>query len=125
MSNNRPCIVVVDDNFDDLQIIYTALSYYALDVHAAASAEQCAELVTQVQPDLVITDLAMPEADGWAVLNMLRGNPATAHTPVVAITAYHSPRLQQEALARGFDGYVAKPIDIDTIMNELRRVLHG
>jgi two-component system cell cycle response regulator DivK len=109
MSSDRPCIVVVDDNFDDLQIIYMALSYYSLEVHAASSAEQCADLVNQVQPDLV----------------MLRRNPQTAHTPVVAITAYHSPRLQQEALARGFDGYVAKPIEMDTIMNELRRVLHG
>ncbi|MGQ9907520.1 MAG: response regulator [Candidatus Flexifilum sp.] len=125
MSSDRPCIVVVDDNFDDLQIIYMALSYYSLEVHAASSAEQCADLVNQVQPDLVITDLAMPEADGWAVLDMLRSNPQTAHTPVVAITAYHSPRLQQEALARGFNGYVAKPIEMDTIMNELRRVLYG
>ena len=45
MSSDRPCIVVVDDNFDDLQIIYMALSYYSLEVHAASSAEQCADLL--------------------------------------------------------------------------------
>lgn len=125
MNYHRPCVVIVDDNFDDLQIIYTTLTYYDLDVHAAVSAQQCAEILTQVQPDLVITDLAMPDADGWAVLHMLRSNPATAHTPVVAMTAYHSPKLAQDVLANGFSGYVPKPVDIDTIMSELRKVLNG
>jgi len=125
MSHNRPCVVIVDDNFDDLQIIYTTLTYYDLDVHAAVSAQQCADILAQVHPDVVITDLAMPDADGWAVLNMLRTNPATARTPVVAMTAYHSPKLEQDALAYGFDAYVAKPVDVETIMTQLKKVLNG
>ncbi len=123
MSNRVWKVVVVDDTFDDLQIMATTLEYYAIEVYAASSVHECFALIEQIMPDLVITDLAMPDADGWAVLNAVRSNPQTAQTRVVAVTAYHSAKLADEVLRGGFDSYCPKPINPQDFIEHLGRVM--
>lgn len=116
-------VVVVDDNFDDMQVVITMLEYYSINVYAAASAQECSELMNHTIPDLVITDLAMPEADGWAVLDAIRNNPAAVNTRVVAMTSYHSAKLANEVMNAGFDGYLPKPINPDDFIQQLQEIM--
>jgi len=116
-------VVVVDDNYDDIQIIITTLEYYSIDVHAVDSAEACVEASQNLVPDLIITDLAMPGADGWDVLRALRADARTAAIPVVAMTAYHSARLEDEVMKHGFNGYIPKPIDPSELVSRLRVIM--
>ena len=123
MSNAPMKVVVVDDNYDDIQIIITTLEYYSIDVHAVDSAEACVEASQNLVPDLIITDLAMPGADGWDVLRALRADARTAAIPVVAMTAYHSARLEDEVMKQGFNGYIPKPIDPSELVSRLRVIM--
>jgi len=104
-------VIIADDTFDDLQIMATTLEYHAVEVHAVNNARECIALANQILPHVVITDLAMPEMDGWAVLSAVRNNPATANTRVIAVTAYHSAKLAEQVMTGGFDGYFPKPIN--------------
>lgn len=125
MSDTAPYVLVVDDNFDDLQIILTALDYYGFKAEAAGSASECWQMIQRRQPELIVTDLAMPEGDGWAVLDMVHASPAYSHIPVIAITAYHSPKLADEVLNSGFAGYFPKPIDMGEFAAHLWRIARG
>ncbi len=118
-------VIIADDTFDDLQIMVTALEYHAIEVHAVNNARECIALTSEVMPHVVITDLAMPELDGWAVLNAVRSTPAIAHTRVVAVTAYHSAKLAEQVISGGFDGYFPKPIDPLDFVQQLWHIVNA
>jgi CheY-like chemotaxis protein len=80
---------------------------------------------SQRDADVVITDLAMPDADGYALLTQLLGTPALAGIPVVAYSAYASLEDRQRALAAGFSAYFGKPVDIDALTTTLVTMLSG
>ena len=123
MPDDAWTIIVVEDSFDDRQVLATALEYYGIQVYAVGSRDDCDALLAEVQPTMVITDLAMPEADGWEVLSTVRRNPATQRVPVVAMTSYHSVAVEEEVLHGGFDAFIAKPIDLGILMDQLNAVI--
>lgn len=116
-------ILLVEDSFDDMQVICATLEYYGVEVVALQNGDDCGAALREMMPDAVITDLAMPGANGWDVLAMVRENPHTAHLPVMAVTSYDSPRLADEALRGGFDSYLPKPIDPVALFEQLNRLL--
>jgi CheY-like chemotaxis protein len=99
------------------------LQHHGIRVHSAHDGQECLNVVEAVHPTLIITDLAMPRLDGWQTLARLRSNPSTAHIPVLAVTAYHSVSVAEDALAAGFDAYFAKPIDPATFVDSLAAII--
>ena len=121
MSGQRWEIVVVEDDGDNRGVVTEALYLFQNSAHVTAfedGSEYLAEIDT-LAPTLVILDLALPEVDGWATLEAIRSNPATADVPVVAMTGYHSANVEHAALEAGFDAFFAKPIDIFSFGAEL------
>lgn len=104
-------VVVVEDNYDDLQVILTIFEYYGIEAYGASSAGECRALLLDVQPQVVVTDLAMPDDDGWAILALIREHDPAHHIIVAAITAYHSDKLTEKVYQGGFDAYFPKPIE--------------
>ena len=92
----------------------------------AASGSEAASIADEVEINLVLTDLAMPNDSGFDLLERLRANPRTARLPVVAITAYNRPEDRERATAAGFDAHVAKPFHpaqlVDLLAALVRRV---
>jgi len=125
MPYNAWTVIVVDDTFDDRQVLSTMLKYYGVSVYATENGEECRVLLSRLVPTLIITDLAMPGGDGWGVLETVRGNPATAQVPVVAVTSYHSTKLADEAINGGFDAYFPKPLNPDSFLQELEAIIGG
>lgn len=78
--------------------------------------------VAEAPPDLLLLDLRLPVLDGFAVLRWLKGRPATARIPVLALTAAGSLETQQ-ALDRGCAGFVAKPFNLDELLETVRPFL--
>lgn len=103
-------VIVVEDTFDDRHLASTILAHYGVNVIIARNGKECLKLLDTVHPTMIITDLAMPEMDGWEMLRQLRSNDATYNIPVVAITAYHSADVAHDATRAGFDAYFPKPI---------------
>jgi two-component system cell cycle response regulator DivK len=77
------------------------------------------------QIDLILLDIHLPEEDGYEVLVRLRGDERYGDTRIVAVTADVSNNNLTRARAAGFDGFLAKPIDVDLFPDQIRRILQG
>ena len=124
MSNNPPWIaIVVEDTYDDVQLIAKILTHFGITVHAARNGTEGLELLKSVDPTFIVTDLAMPLKDGWEMLQAIRANVATAHIPVIAVTAYDSAAVADAAFNAGFNGYFPKPVDPMTFVQNVRAIV--
>jgi CheY-like chemotaxis protein len=123
--NQLSSILIVEDEFDSLQMISKVLTHHGLTIHVAHNGRECLEMLRHIEPSLVVTDLAMPEMDGWEMLVEMRSNPNTAHIPVVAITAYHSQNVADDVVRAGFDAYFPKPVNPKTFVENLSRIMAG
>ncbi len=123
MSYTEWKIIVVEDTFDDQQVVSYMLQHYGIEVFIAHNGDECLQLLQDVEPTLIVTDLAMPQRDGWQTLVLLRSNAKTAHIPVVAITAYHNAEVAEDAMRMGFDGYFQKPLNPQTFVSRLDAIL--
>ena len=115
-------ILLVEDNPDNLRTAAALLR----DDYRVITAEDGRAGIRQArlhQPDLILTDLAMPVMDGFAALAEIRNDPSLCDIPVIAVTASAMKGNREEILARGFDGYISKPIDLDTLKSTLREFL--
>jgi PAS domain S-box-containing protein len=104
-------VLVVDDDVECLELSAMTLRDSGADVRTAASAFRAYQLIKEWRPNVVLTDLAMPEEDGFMLLSALRTAFAGHHVPVVAVTAFGTPESRTRALQAGFDLYLTKPID--------------
>lgn len=116
-------ILVVEDEFDSIQMVSKILRHHHIQVEIAHNGKECLQMLNDFHPTLVVIDLAMPEMDGWETLAEIRANPITAHIPAVAITAYHSSDVADDAHQAGFDAYFPKPIDPHTFVESLTRII--
>jgi CheY-like chemotaxis protein len=91
----------------------------------AADGRAAVEQARRHRPALILMDLALPVMDGFAALAAIREDEALRHIPVVAVTASAMKGEREQILARGFDGYVSKPVDAAQLAAILREVLHG
>jgi len=115
-------VVLVDDDPDNLNMLHDILALQGINTIRAASGRECLALLGTVAPAAIVVDLEMPEMDGWGLLSKIRGNPATAGVPVMAITAYHSPNVAQKAIEAGFSAYLSKPIRAEEFLSRLREI---
>ncbi len=112
-------ILVVEDEYDSVQMVSKVLSYHGIMVEVAQNGSECLERLHDFEPTIIVTDLAMPGMDGWETLAAIRANPATQHIPVVALTAYHSVDVAEEARHAGFDAFFPKPVDPRSFVQSL------
>jgi PAS domain S-box-containing protein len=106
-------VLVVDDDPEALEIASLVLRGQGAEIRTAASAFRAFELVRTWQPDVLVSDLAMPGEDGFMLLRALRAGVA-AHRrrlPAIAVTAYETPENRLRAADAGFDRYLTKPLD--------------
>jgi signal transduction histidine kinase len=106
-------VLVVDDDTDALELLATLLEWHGADVASATSASRALEEIVGSRPDVVVSDIAMPERDGHDMIRSLRAMPAESggRTPALALTAFAGPQDRAAALAAGFDMYASKPVD--------------
>ncbi len=86
----------------------------------ANDGREALECITEFRPQLVMTDLLMPEMDGVELIRQLRANPLTADIPVVAITADATLKAEAQARAAGAVDFITKPIDLPALLDRLR-----
>ena len=113
-------ILAVEDNDKNLKLVRDLLHLRGFRVLEARTAEQGLALAAEHRPDLVLMDIQLPDLDGTAALGRLRADPRTAAIPVVALTAFAMKEDRARFLGAGFDGYLAKPIDIRAFPDQVR-----
>jgi len=98
------------------KLVQTALRSTTHDVHIAEDGKQGLALIEQVRPDVVFSDVAMPERDGFEMADAMRARPDLAHIPIVFMTASVQREQIDECFRHGASGHLAKPFT----MAELR-----
>jgi len=116
-------IVVLDDEDDSLEVAEVILLEYGANVYTASNGKEGLEVVRQVKPRFVISDLSMPEMDGWGFIASMKKDPALAEIPVIALTAHAMVGDRQRAVDAGFHNYLTKPLTVDTFMMDLVKLL--
>lgn len=118
-----PVVMIVEDEFHAQAVLSHMLHHLGVRVVAVNDGAACLKALESHHPHLIIMDLAMPEKDGWQTLAAIRANPAIAHLPVVAVTAYHSVETQEDARRAGFDAFFGKPFKRDELVALLAHFL--
>ncbi|MCW2811967.1 MAG: response regulator with CheY-like receiver domain and winged-helix DNA-binding domain [Friedmanniella sp.] len=118
-------ILVIEDNPLNLKLIRDVLSFQGHDVVTAESGEEGVERAADSAPDLVLMDIQLPGIDGHEALQRIRADPRCRGVPVVAVTAFAMREDIARAEAAGFAGYIAKPINIRALNEQLARYLPG
>lgn len=113
-------VLLVDDAPHVVDPLAAILEVDGATVLRAASAREAFPSIDAGLPHVVVTDLAMPDIDGFALLDYVRRTPEPPR--VVAVTGYGSAADAVRVIARGFDGYLIKPVELMTFLAEVRRV---
>jgi DNA-binding response OmpR family regulator len=120
----RPLVLIVEDDQALRRMYADVLTHAGFDVIDAHNGLQAAEKARDFQPDIVITDLALPGIDGYELCRRMRRDPAVSHVPVVAITGrYLAETDRARAHSLGCSAVLIKPVADEALVGELRRVL--
>lgn len=108
----RRRILVVDDRRDQLRMLEALLTRLGHDVHTASSGAEALQLAAALHPDVVFSDIGMPDIDGYAIARRLRSDPELRHAFLVAVTGYGQPEDERRAYEAGFDRHFRKPVGL-------------
>ena len=114
MSKGR--ILIVEDNMDNYELVRFVLERAGYDVFLAVNGRDGVAAARLQRPDLILMDLSMPEMDGWVATEKIKADTATKEIPLYAITAHTLPRDRFHALQAGCDGYISKPIHVESFL---------
>ena len=124
MSNNAT-ILYVEDNIDNRTLVRRILMAEGYDLLEAVNATQALEILKSTQPNLILMDINMPDMDGYTLTAKIKGTPGLESIPVIALTANVMRGDRERSLEAGCDGYIQKPIDIDTLSEQIERFLRS
>lgn len=117
-------ILVVDDEQDSRDLIQFVLETSGAIVVVAESVAAALEVLSHDPPDLIVSDLGMPEADGFDLIRAVRSRSgAVSQTPAIALTAYASELTQQQAILAGFQQHLVKPIYPDKLLQAVQQLV--
>src|SRR5687767_11082309 len=123
MATDARHILIVDDYPDALDVWTLYLRSLGYRVSTAADGPTGVAQAEQLLPDLIVLDLELPGISGFEAANRLRSNPATHDIPLIAATGYSHQRQIAMAREAGFDEVVVKPVDPDSLVDEIERLL--
>ena len=116
-------VLLVDDDADTLELMTTALTSRKADVTAVGTAGEAIDVIKAHRPDVLVSDIAMPEEDGYGLIAKVRSldDDGESSIPAVAITAYAKDEDRERALASGFQIYLAKPVELSELISVVAR----
>ena len=122
------CVLIVEDNVRNYALLARLLVFLGVkQTEWKRSGWQVLEFARDTMPkvDLILLDIHLPEEDGYEVLERFRKDERFSKTLIVAVTADVSQANLNRAKLAGFDGFLAKPINVDLFPDQIRRVLQG
>lgn len=120
---NLGTILYVEDDPNNRTLIRRILGAEGFTVHEAANASIAMETLKSLKPDLILMDINMPDVDGYTLTAKIRALPEMRSVPIVALTANVMKGDMERSLQAGCDGYIQKPIDIDSIADQVQRFM--
>lgn len=121
-NSGKPIIVVAEDNADVADLLCTQLEPF-YEVVAARDGVEALKRAGEIIPDLVITDVMMPNMDGMALARAIRANDLTAHIPIIMVTARVTEQDRIEGIKAGADAYLVKPFNTEELLTRVAKLL--
>ncbi|MDY7022355.1 MAG: response regulator [Cyanobacteriota bacterium] len=117
-------IMVVEDQADSRELIRLALEQQGAEVSEASSSREALEMIEKSPPDLLISDIGMPDEDGYCFLQKVRALPSDqgGNVPALALTAYTKEEDKQQAFKVGFQMHLGKPLDITQLLTVVEQL---
>lgn len=113
-------VLVVEDNLDSAETLRDLLEIWGYEVTLVHTGSEAVPAAKALRPDAVLCDVGLPEMDGFTIARLLRQAPETAGTRLIAVTGYGQEADRQQGLESGFDVYLTKPVDLETLHSELQ-----
>ncbi len=112
--------LIVEDNHRNLKLARDVLQFHGFRTLEATAGREAIALAKANVPDVILLDIQLPDIDGVEVLCQLRHDTTTSRIPVIAVTAFAMKEDANRFLRAGFNGYIAKPIDVKTFADQVR-----
>lgn len=122
-ASTAPYALAVDDNEMNLELMVCALELDGFEVGVARDAAEFRRVFAQRRPDVVLMDVQLPGTSGLDLTRELKAEPANAGIPVIAVTAHAMKGDEERMRAAGCDGYLSKPLDVQTFAQSVRALL--
>ncbi|MDK9718281.1 MAG: response regulator [Trichlorobacter sp.] len=116
-------ILYIEDNEQNMYLVTFLLEKHGYSVSPATDGQEGIDKAAAEKPDLILLDIQLPKMDGYTVARNLRNNPDLAATPIVAVTSYAMAGDRDKAMAVGCNGYIEKPINPDTFIQQVEQHL--
>ena len=121
MSEKSVMVLYVEDNYDNRVLIRRVLESEGYKMCEASTADGAFEQLEAHNPDIILMDINMPEMDGYTLTAKIKEVSKYKDIPVIAVTANVMRGDKERSLKAGCDGYIQKPIDIDTLTEQIER----
>jgi two-component system cell cycle response regulator DivK len=125
MATGPARILYIEDNSDNRLLVKRVLEAEGYKLLEAANAQDGLRQVMAQKPDLILMDINLPEVDGYTTTARIKAMPGLAAIKVIAVTANVMKGDREKTLAAGCDGYITKPIDVDTLPGQIARFLES
>ena len=116
-------VLVIEDNEDNMELITFILESNGYKTLKAETGRQGFELTLQERPDFIILDIQLPDILGTEVLRMIRESEVGDSIPIISMTSYAMAGDREKLLAAGCDGYIEKPIDPLSVMDQIKKAI--
>lgn len=120
--NKRPTILIVDDNSDFRKFMNDCLKEH-YEICEAADGAEAWKMIPDLQPDVIVSDVMMPEMDGNELCRMVKTDIRTSHIPVILLTARAAKEHELKGLENGADDYITKPFNLDILTHRIKNLL--
>ena len=121
---NSSLILLVDDSEVSNFLMQSILEEKGYTILSVSNGKEALDLLKKQHPDLIILDIMMPEMNGFGVLESVKKFEETAKIPVIILTARNNLKDQEKAISMGAADYVIKPIDIDDVVERVKRLVN-
>lgn len=124
--STRNCsLLIVEDNEDLTAFLKESLQDHFKRIYTAPNGVEAYEIVQKECPDIVISDIMMPQMDGYTLCKYIKENIETSHIPVILLTARNDDRSRLLGYKNGADAYIAKPFDLDVLSEQASSILYN
>ena len=124
ISSASKLVMVVDDSLSNRKALSITAEQLGYQTVTASDGEEALRLVSEQMPDVILSDLEMPRMNGLELSKAIRSWPEAKHIPIVMITSRSTTKHRKQAQLAGVNSYIVKPVDRDTLQNQLKKWLN-